>query len=67
MRNKLVCRAHDLPAEIEEQRQRLHEIIARSREVLVGTCPDSFLGRKTQEPFPEEKDQTQPHNRINRV
>ena len=35
--------------------QRLREIYQRSLEVLNKPFPDTFLGRKTQEPFPKEK------------
>jgi hypothetical protein len=30
--------------------------IAKSREILEKPPPDSFVGRKTQEPFPKEED-----------
>ncbi len=34
--------------------EQLREIIARSRELLKEPPPDTFLGRKTQEPFPTQ-------------
>jgi hypothetical protein len=34
----------------------MREAIAKSREILKGPAPDSFTGRKTQEPFPSEDD-----------
>ncbi len=39
-------------AELVEE---LRKLIAWSREVLKEPMPDTFLGRKTQEPFPEER------------
>lgn len=35
--------------------QEVHDTIAASRELLRGRMPDTFLGRRTQEPFPREK------------
>ena len=35
---------------------RLRELIAESREILREPPPDTFLGRKTQEPFRNEND-----------
>ncbi len=32
----------------------LREVIARSRAILSEPPPDTFLGRRTQEPFPEQ-------------
>jgi hypothetical protein len=34
----------------------LHEILQDARKVLELAMPDTFLGRKTQEPFPKEDD-----------
>jgi hypothetical protein len=34
----------------------VRDAIARSRELLKFPPPDSFVGRKTQEPFPTEED-----------
>jgi hypothetical protein len=34
----------------------LRAIIAKSREALEQPMPDMFLGRKTQEPFPQQKE-----------
>jgi hypothetical protein len=39
---------------------RLRELIAESREMLREPLPDTFLGRKTQEPFPNENDSSGP-------
>jgi hypothetical protein len=37
-----------------EHLRQMHDAIARSRELLRGVLPDTFLGRKSQEPFPDE-------------
>jgi hypothetical protein len=34
----------------------LHEILEDARKVLELAMPDTFLGRKTHEPFPKEDD-----------
>lgn len=39
---------------VRELVARAHEITVRSREILRLPVPDTFLGRKTQEPFPNE-------------
>ena len=39
-----------------ENIETLRDIIARSLDVLKGSTPDTFLGRKTQEPFPASDD-----------
>ena len=49
-----VYRVHDLAYDIFEQNTLVREIIAKSLEVLSTPVPDTFLGRKTQEPFPRE-------------
>jgi hypothetical protein len=36
--------------------ERYREVIATAREVLRNPAPDTFLGRKTQTPFPKEDD-----------
>jgi hypothetical protein len=37
-----------------EHLRQMRDAIARSREILKGALPDTFLGRKSQEPFPKE-------------
>ena len=39
-----------------EHLELMREAIARGREILKAPLPDTFAGRKTQEPFPEEDD-----------
>jgi hypothetical protein len=34
----------------------VHEAIAKSRDLLKNALPDTFAGRKTQEPFPKKDD-----------
>ena len=34
----------------------MHEAITKSRELLKSALPDTFAGRKTQEPFPKEEE-----------
>ncbi len=41
----------------KEQMEQTQQIISRSRELLSKLVPDSFFGRKTQEPFPHEDDE----------
>ena len=53
-RNHHIHRIHHLTYEISEQNAVVRDIIARCLEVLKIPTPDTFLGRKTQEPFPEE-------------
>ncbi|MCP3388235.1 hypothetical protein NLM27_05510 [Bradyrhizobium sp. CCGB12] len=47
-------RIHDEVAAIAEQNAYTLEILARSLEILKQALPDTFLGRKTYEPFPSE-------------
>ncbi|SFI16332.1 hypothetical protein [Bradyrhizobium sp. Gha] len=54
MTEKPVYFVRHLAAEIAEQNARIRELIARASEVLKLPKPDTFLGRKTQEPFPNE-------------
>ncbi|MCP3402106.1 MULTISPECIES: hypothetical protein [unclassified Bradyrhizobium] len=56
MQDRSVYRVHDLAFEIAEQNAVMKELVARSAEVLKLPSPDTFLGRKTQEPFPREED-----------
>ena len=53
-----VYRPSNTSKELETQHLALmQEALARSREVLKSPPPDTFAGRKTQEPFPGEKDE----------
>ncbi|AMA59377.1 hypothetical protein [Bradyrhizobium sp. CCGE-LA001] len=45
---------HEEIAALARQRNFLRQLIAQSCEVLKTPVPDTFLGRKTQEPFPRE-------------
>lgn len=47
--NRLSNRLKDLDA---EHLKGMREAVADSRELLKSSCPDTFAGRKTQEPFP---------------
>jgi len=49
-----VRRARALISEIAEQNAATRELMAKSLEVLRTPQPDTFVGRKTQEPFPKE-------------
>ncbi|OAF12413.1 hypothetical protein AYJ54_06185 [Bradyrhizobium centrolobii] len=40
---------------IRELVAQTHQLIATTRELLSAPAPNSFLGRKTQDPFPKEK------------
>ncbi|KYG98444.1 hypothetical protein [Bradyrhizobium sp. DOA1] len=44
---------HDEIAAIARQNTFVRALIARSCEILKQPVPDTFLGRKTHEPFPE--------------
>ena len=56
MAAKSVRRVHDLTSDIAEQNARIREITAEASKVLAQPAPDTFLGRKTQEPFPMERE-----------
>ena len=43
------------PGTDAEHAERTREVVRTSRKVLERASPDTFLGRKTQEPFPEEE------------
>ncbi|MBR1160879.1 hypothetical protein [Bradyrhizobium elkanii] len=49
----------DVPNAYQAWREELvaqtHEVIQRSLKILRETSPDTFVGRKTQEPFPKEE------------
>jgi hypothetical protein len=49
-----VGRVQVLVSEIARQNLVIRDIITRSLEVLKTPQPDTFLGRKTQEPFPKQ-------------
>jgi hypothetical protein len=47
------------PEEDEKQARLMRKVIADSLEILrKSPPPDTFLGRKTQEPFPKEKNES---------
>jgi len=48
---------HEQSSEIADQKAINHEFVAKSRQVLEGARPGTFLGRKTQEPFPKQDDE----------
>lgn len=48
-------RARTLTSEIAQQNAIARELVAKCLEVLRASPPDTFLGRKTQEPFPKEE------------
>ncbi|WP_298881501.1 hypothetical protein [uncultured Bradyrhizobium sp.] len=49
-----INRVHNLAADIAEQNALMREVAAKSAEALRLPRPDTFLSRKTHEPFPEE-------------
>jgi hypothetical protein len=57
----LIYRLRDLVAETGEYLARAHEAIESARRVLQLPPPDTFLGRRSYEPFPTEDE-----NRDNR-
>lgn len=51
-----ISRVRGSASEIAEQNTaHIREVIAKSREVLKEPLPDTFLGRKTNEPFPKQE------------
>lgn len=50
-----VDRVLDLASKITEQNTYMREIARQAAEVLKAPIADTFLGRKTHEPFPEER------------
>ncbi len=46
---------HNVAAEIAEQNVVAKQAVAKALEVLKQPPPDTFLGRKTQETFPNEE------------
>jgi hypothetical protein len=40
-----------------EHLRQMHEAIARSREILNSALPDTFVGRKSQEPFRKKEEE----------
>ena len=55
IRKRPLDRARALAADIAEQSAITRTLIARCLEILRAPRPDTFLGRKTQEPFPRQK------------
>ncbi len=54
--NIFLHQLQDLAAEIAKQNAQMREGIAKAVEVLKTPVPDTFLGRKTHEPFPSERE-----------
>ncbi|MBW7970027.1 hypothetical protein [Bradyrhizobium sp. BR 10289] len=52
--NAHIRRVHDEASMIAEQTARMREMTVKAFEILKMATPDTFLGRKTQEPFPVE-------------
>ncbi|MGX1324075.1 hypothetical protein AB7M17_007528 [Bradyrhizobium sp. USDA 377] len=50
-----ISRVHDLAVELAAQNALMRELVAEASKALQLPVPDTFLGRKTQEPFPWEK------------
>ncbi|UWU79979.1 hypothetical protein N2603_16350 [Bradyrhizobium huanghuaihaiense] len=50
-----ISRVHYLAVELAAQNALMRELVAEAAKVLQLPVPDTFLGRKTQEPFPWEK------------
>ncbi len=47
---------HELSSEIADHKATIRNFIAKSVEALRAAQVDTFLGRKTQEPFPKEEE-----------
>ncbi|WP_439360984.1 hypothetical protein [Bradyrhizobium sp. DASA03007] len=54
--NGKITRTRNLTSEIADANASMRETVQRSREILKEPPPDTFLGRKTHEPFPIEKE-----------
>jgi hypothetical protein len=52
----IIYRPRDLVVEIGKYRAKAQEAIESARRVLQLPAPDTFLGRKSYEPFPTEDD-----------
>jgi hypothetical protein len=50
-----IRRTHALISEVAEQNALVRALLTKSLEVLRMPPPDTFVGRKTQEPFPKEE------------
>lgn len=50
-----VIRTHQLASEFAEQNARTRELVGQSLELLRQSAPDTFLGRQTHAPFPDER------------
>ena len=51
-----IRRIHHEASKIAELNTSLREQIAKALEILKTAVPDTFLGRKTYEPFPSEEE-----------
>lgn len=49
--------------QVASQTERAREIARRSVEILKASAPDTFLGRKTHDPFPSETQPSLPNPR----
>ncbi|MBR0831428.1 hypothetical protein JQ596_38580 [Bradyrhizobium manausense] len=45
---------HSHASEIAEQNAFMRAVVRKAMEILRAPIPDTFLGRKTQDPFPKE-------------
>ncbi|MBR0844520.1 hypothetical protein JQ607_30330 [Bradyrhizobium liaoningense] len=52
-----IHRVHEVARAVTEVSARIRDTLALCREVLSLPLPDTFLGRKTREPFPEERNE----------
>ena len=52
----IISRVHRETSAIARQNALIRALVARTIEVLNAPMPDTFLGRRTQEPFPKESD-----------
>ncbi|MBR1160797.1 hypothetical protein [Bradyrhizobium elkanii] len=52
-----VFRVHDEAVQIAKQTALVRDLVAWAAELLKLPLADTFLGRKTQEPFPQEESQ----------
>jgi hypothetical protein len=53
--NPHIARVYDEASEIKEQEALVRKIIDEVCDALKAPMPDTFLGRKTQEPFPKQQ------------
>ncbi|SFP66961.1 hypothetical protein SAMN05216330_10969 [Bradyrhizobium sp. Ghvi] len=52
-----IRRVHNEASAIAQQNAHMREQIAKALELLKAAVPDTFLGRRTYEPFPSEGDE----------